>query len=122
RFAAGTTPSRQRLSRKPLASFAACVAGCCAKGVERVPLGQLALFQVPHRTGPLCSSGVVGNHENSFGELAVEPIHQVEYFLGRNLIKIPGRLVGDKNRRLGSGGAGGGDTLFLAAGGAAWRG
>jgi hypothetical protein len=45
------------------------------KKSNELHLGELALLQMPYRAGPLRSPGIVGNHKNSFLELAVEPIH-----------------------------------------------
>src|SRR5688500_11472924 len=52
--------------------------------------------------------------------LPIEPMHELEDFLGGSLVEIAGGFVGDQNRRIGNDGARDRDPLFLPAGKLAW--
>src|SRR5688500_2453657 len=83
-------------------------------------LSQFAFFQVPHRPCALCRARIMGHHKYGFIELPIEPMHELEDFLGGSLVEIAGGFVGDQNRRIGNDGARDRDPLFLPAGKLAW--
>src|SRR5438045_3512232 len=86
-----------------------------ADGGAGRPFDQSALLQVDDALGALGGARVVGDQQDGFAEPLLQFAHEVEDFLGRARVQVPGRLVGDDQDRIGDDGAGDADALLLAA-------
>src|SRR5574337_2147313 len=76
---------------------------------------ELALLQVANDCGVVSGARVVGYHEDSLLESAVQATEDVEHLFRGMSIQVAGGLVGDDQRRIGDDGPGNRYTLLLAA-------
>ncbi len=75
-----------------------------------------AVFDEDDARGVTGGEGVVGDHEDGGGEVLVEVAEGFEELAGGFGVEGAGGFVGEDDLGIGDDGAGGGDTLFLAAG------
>src|SRR5271167_3413175 len=63
-----------------------------------------------------CCPRVVSHHHDGLVEVAVKRLHQGQDLLGTLMVKVAGRLVGNKDSGIRNNGTGNGDALLLSPG------